>query len=156
MKVIFIIIVAFIGTLHVESTSSSIEKRDIIRIPLCVSIAICRIKCKRYLIRNNCPICECNPCLYGQPLSNISCGHGERKCLAAGGICKTHSWYDKPYCCPNEHDGCCPAIPVDKIPPRDPNILFPCFRRCSSDGDCQPGYKCCGTCPPRCLQAFIP
>ncbi|CAF3066769.1 unnamed protein product [Rotaria sp. Silwood2] len=110
---------------------------------------------ERYLIRNNCSIYECNPCVYGQPLSNISCGHGERKCLAAGGICKTHSWYDKPYCCSNEHNGCCPAMPVDKIPPRDPNILFPCLRRCSSDGDCQPGYKCCGTCSSRCLEAFI-
>ncbi|CAF1217345.1 unnamed protein product [Rotaria sp. Silwood1] len=55
------------------------------------TIMFCRVKCKRYLVRNGCPICECNPFVYDQPFTNITCSHSERKCLVAGSICKTHS-----------------------------------------------------------------
>jgi len=63
---------------------------------------------------------------------------------------------DKPYCCPQENDGCCPPIPVDTIPNNDPDILFPCFPLCYTDADCKQGQKCCGTCPPRCMPVVIP
>ncbi len=152
-----VLLLAFMVILQIHSADSFVlTRRNIINQPLCLTTAICPVKCKRYIIRNGCPTCECNPCVYGQPLSNVSCGDGEQKCLSAGGLCKIHSWYDKPYCCPQENDGCCPPIPVDTIPNNDPDILFPCLPLCYTDADCKQGQKCCGTCPPRCMSAVIP
>jgi hypothetical protein len=101
--------ILFIAILHIHSADSFVLTNQ----PICLTTSICPIKCKRYIIRNGCPICECNPCVYGQPLSSVTCGNRENKCLAAGGSCKIDSWYDKPYCCPQENNGCCPPMPVD-------------------------------------------
>ncbi|CAF2848348.1 unnamed protein product [Rotaria sp. Silwood2] len=152
MQLIFILLLTFIGTFNVQSTLSINEKKDfIIKKPICLFLSDCPVKCKRYIIRNSCPICECNPCVYGQPLYYISCGQGDQKCLLAGGLCKIHSWYNKPYCCPKEHEGCCPSMPAENT-----DTLFPCVPQCYSDADCKTGEKCCGTCIRRCLKAFIP
>jgi hypothetical protein len=121
--------------------------------PLWVSTALCRIKCRRYIIRNGCPTCECNPCVFDQPL-NFTCGAGKHECLSNGGLCKVDSTYDKISCCPQEHAGCCPYTP--DIVNTDPDILFPCLPKCYTDADCKAGEKCCGSCPPRCMPAVIP
>jgi hypothetical protein len=121
--------------------------------PLCLSMSFCRMKCKRYIIRNGCPTCECNPCVFDQPL-NFTCGTGKHECLTNSGLCKVDAASDKISCCPKEHEGCCPYTP--NIVTNDPNILFPCFPLCYTDADCKQGEKCCGTCPPRCMPAVIP
>ncbi|CAF3546124.1 unnamed protein product [Rotaria sp. Silwood1] len=90
------------------------------------TIMFCRVKCKRYLVRNGCPICECNPFVY-----------------------------DQPYCCPKEHDGCCPARLADRVRRSDPNILFACFSKCYSDDNCKIDEKYCGNCSLRCMKAVI-
>ncbi|CAF4727810.1 unnamed protein product [Rotaria sp. Silwood2] len=107
----------------------------------------CSIRCKRYIYQNNCPTCECNPCVFGNPIWNVTCGGGDRQCAFKGGICKHNPWTDKVYCCPNEHEGCCPYTP---------NLIFLCFPRCNSDSNCKEGEKCCGKCPRRCVDAVIP
>ena len=145
-----LLLVVFIAILHIHSAESFVLTNQ----PICLTTAICPIKCKRYIIRNGCPICECNPCVYGQPMSNVTCGNGEKKCSTAGGSCKIDSSYDKPYCCPQENNGCCPPMPVDTVS-NDPDILFPCLPKCYTDADCKSGEKCCGTCPSRCLPAVI-
>ena len=150
-QVLALLLLAFIAILHIHPADSGV----VLDRPICLTTTVCSIKCKRYIMRNGCPTCECNPCVYGQPLTNVTCGNGERQCLAAGGVCKLDSYYDKPYCCPQEHNGCCPPIAPDTVPNDDPEILFPCLPKCYTDGDCKTGEKCCGTCPPRCLPAVI-
>ncbi|CAF1217231.1 unnamed protein product [Rotaria sp. Silwood1] len=152
MQVVFILSLVFIcSTLHIQLVDSSIQTRGrIINKPICLVLSDCQVKCKRYIIRNRCPTCECNPCVYGQPLYQISCGQGDQKCLLAGGLCKIHSWYNKPYCCPKEHDGYCPSMSNE-----DTDILFPCVPQCYSDSDCKVDEKCCGTCIRKCMKAFI-
>ena len=146
----------FVAVLHIETAHSFVvSKRGVSDPIICLSTTVCRIKCKRYIIRNGCPTCECNPCVYGQPLEDVSCGNKENTCLSAGGLCKVHPWYDRAYCCPKEHDGCCPPMPADKVSD-DPDILFPCLPQCETDADCKQSEKCCGTCPPRCMPAVIP
>ena len=120
--------------------------------PICLSTVFCPIKCKRYVMRNGCPTCECNPCVFGQPL-NFTCGTKKRECSSNGGFCKVHALSDKMSCCPQEHEGCCPYTP--DIETTDPDILFPCLAKCSSDADCKANEKCCGTCPARCMPAVI-
>ncbi len=90
-----------------------------------------------------CHGCECNPCQYGQPLLNITCGKGSGKCATAKGLCKINS-ADKAYCCPNEREGCCP--------PRT-STIGPCYALCTHDYDCKVGQKCCGGCPRICQNA---
>lgn len=153
----FLLFLTLVVLFHIETAHSFIIVKINITDPVkCAPLGICRVTCKRYIIRKGCPTCECNPCVYGQPLADVSCGNKENACSAVGGLCKLHSWYDKPYCCPKEHDGCCPPMAADKIPDDDPEILFPCLAQCDSDADCKDGEKCCGTCPPRCMPAFIP
>jgi hypothetical protein len=96
---------------------------------------------------NRCPSCECNPCQYGQPLLNITCGQGTGQCAAANGLCKVNS-QDKVYCCPKERAGCCP-------PPPPPSFIGPCFATCTYDTDCPVGKKCCGNCPRTCHNATL-
>jgi hypothetical protein len=93
---------------------------------------------------NRCPSCECNPCQYGQPLLNITCGQGTGQCAAANGLCKVNS-QDKVYCCPKERAGCCPPPPS----------IGPCFATCTYDTDCSVGKKCCGNCPRTCQNATL-
>lgn len=92
-----------------------------------------------------CRGCECNPCQYGQPLLNITCGKGTGACTKAKGLCKINS-SDHVYCCPNERTGCCP-------PPK--STVGPCIARCTNDYDCQVGQKCCGNCPRTCQNVTL-
>ena len=92
-----------------------------------------------------CRGCECNPCQYGQPLLNITCGKGTDKCAKAEGLCKVNS-QDYVYCCPNERIGCCP-------PPT--STIGPCLARCTNDYDCQVGQKCCGSCLRTCQNVTL-
>lgn len=92
---------------------------------------------------------RCNPCKYGQPITGITCGRGEQKCAANGGTCKVNQ-FDRAYCCPNEHRGCCPPVP--SLP-----VLVPpsfCFPTCKTDAQCKVYQKCCGSCP-RCVNATL-
>ena len=144
-SLILLLVIVYFSNAQTDSTI-------VINKPLCVSSAICRVKCKRYIIRNGCPICECNPCVFDQPL-NFTCGTGKHECSSNGGLCKVDASSDKISCCPKEHEGCSPYAP--DIETNDPDILFPCFPKCYTDTDCKAGEKCCGTCPPRCMPAVI-
>ena len=92
----------------------------------------------------------CNPCRFGQPLTGVICGRGEQNCTALGGTCKVNQ-YDRAYCCPREHPGCCPSIgsPIIILP--DPNLCRP---TCATDAQCPRHQKCCGSCR-RCLNATL-
>ena len=92
-----------------------------------------------------CHGCECNPCRYGQPLLNITCGDGSGSCAAAKGLCKINA-SDKVYCCPNEREGCCP--------PHN-SKTGSCRARCRYDSDCKVRQKCCGDCPRVCKNATL-
>jgi hypothetical protein len=111
------------------------------------------LKCKRYIIRNGCLTCECNPCVFDQPISDISYNQGQQKCLVAGDIWKIYSCYDKSYCCSKENDRYCPPISAHSIPFEDTDILFLCLLKCNSDANCKQGEKYYGTHPLRCLSA---
>jgi hypothetical protein len=94
---------------------------------------------------------RCNPCKYDQPLKNITCGVGTQKCAANGGTCKFNQ-YDRAFCCPQEHAGCCPPIP-------SPPVILPippakCIDRCTTDAQCKDYQKCCGDCR-RCVNATL-
>ncbi len=92
---------------------------------------------------------RCNPCKYGQPLTGIPCGQGQNQCAASGGTCKVNR-YDRAYCCPKEHRGCCPPVP-------SPPVVFPlplCFPTCTTDAQCENHQKCCGSCR-RCVTAIV-
>lgn len=92
---------------------------------------------------------KCNPCKFGQPIAGITCGRGERKCATNGGTCKINQ-YDRAYCCPNEHRGCCPSVPFSPI------VIQPvlCFPTCQTDAQCKDYQKCCGNCR-RCVNATL-
>ena len=92
---------------------------------------------------------RCNPCKYGQPITGITCGRGERKCAVNGGTCKINQ-YDRAFCCPNEHRGCCPPVAFSPV------VITPafCFPTCQNDAQCKSYEKCCGSCR-RCVNATI-
>ena len=92
---------------------------------------------------------RCNPCKYGQPIAGITCGQGEQKCAANGGTCKVNQ-FDRAYCCPNEHRGCCPSV----ASPFVPVLSSFCFPTCRTDAQCEVYQKCCGSCP-RCVNATL-
>ncbi|CAF3413753.1 unnamed protein product [Rotaria socialis] len=99
---------------------------------------------------------RCNPCKFGQPLQNVPCGQGQRLCASRNGTCKVNI-YDRAYCCPNEHQGCCPPVVSSPIVfgPLDIPIHLPvCLPACKTDADCRIYQKCCGTCN-RCTNATL-
>ena len=93
----------------------------------------------------------CNPCQYGQPLTGVTCGRGERNCSAIGGTCKVNQ-YDRAYCCPQDHPGCCPAVTIPIIILPNPTSL--CIPTCTTDAQCPYHQKCCGSCR-RCANATL-
>jgi hypothetical protein len=136
---------ALIFISNAQHSLSEISKRQISQIPPIIinSIVLC--------LQNPLPA-RCNPCKYGQPITTMPCGQGQEKCAASGGICKVNQ-YDKAYCCPNEHPGCCPATsPV--ITPLSPINLSICIPTCKTDDQCKDYQKCCGSCP-RCVNATL-
>ncbi|CAF3543986.1 unnamed protein product [Rotaria sp. Silwood1] len=129
-----------------------IEKPSIIRIPIQTIPPIIinpNILCLLFPLPD-----RCNPCKYGQPLKNIVCGQGNRECEANNGTCKVNR-YDKVYCCPNEHPGCCPTVLPPPVTIPLPNGNFPlCIPTCSTDTQCKSYQKCCGNCK-RCVNVTI-
>ncbi|CAF2569613.1 unnamed protein product [Rotaria sp. Silwood2] len=93
---------------------------------------------------------RCNPCKYGQPIRNVTCGQGQRRCAANGGTCKINQ-YDRAYCCPNEHPGCCPLVVSSPVIIGRPSFCFP---PCITDAQCRSYQKCCGSCR-RCVNAIL-
>lgn len=94
----------------------------------------------------------CNPCTFGTPIEGITCGQGEGKCATLNGTCKVNQ-YDRAYCCPNEHQGCCPAVPIPIIIPSPTGLPPPlCLPACTTDAQCPIYQKCCGACR-RCINA---
>ena len=149
-SLILLTVIIALSNAEVETLVKPAQSNAII----CLSTAFCPVKCKRYIMRNGCPSCECNPCVFGEPLQNLTCGKGEHTCGSNGGICKVNAALDKIYCCPKEREGCCPY--TEETVNNDPDILFPCLPQCDSDADCKPGQKCCGKCPPQCVDPIIP
>ena len=114
-------------------------------IPGCTDI-YCFNDCPRGYIVNGdgCQTCECNPCRFGQPLSDVPCGQGQNQCTSNNGLCKV-STNDEAYCCPNERPGGCPVS-------ANSTTSSSSQPQCQTDFDCTAGRKCCGS-PAKCVNA---
>ncbi|CAF0926632.1 unnamed protein product [Rotaria sp. Silwood1] len=94
---------------------------------------------------------RCHPCKYSQPIRKAICGQGQSRCELLGGTCKFNQ-YERAYCCPYEHRGCCPLViyfPI--ITGRPPICRSP---QCRTDAQCKNYEKCCGICR-QCVNATL-